>query len=265
MKQLLLALALLVALVMPAAAAIKTEKVLYADGDVKLEGVVIYDDALPGPLPGVLVIHQWTGISPHEVGAGEKLASLGYVAFLADIYGQGVRPAFGDAAGAEAGKYKGDPSLYRRRLAAGLQALKARPNVDATRTAAIGYCFGGTGVLELARAGGDVRGVVSFHGGLATKAPATKGAIKAKVLVQHGADDGFVPPAEVAAFQEEMRQAGADWQFTAHGGAVHSFTDLKADGSMSPMVKYNADADRRSWAAMRTFLDEVLKGGPVSN
>ncbi|HET6420705.1 MAG TPA: dienelactone hydrolase family protein, partial [Geobacteraceae bacterium] len=190
----------------------------------------------------------------------EQLARLGYVAFGADIYGKGIRPATPEAAAREAAKYRGaDRSLLRERGLAGLDELRKQPNVDAGRLAAIGYCFGGTAVLELARSGADLKGVVSFHGGLDTPNPADARNIRAKVLVFHGADDPHVPPPQVAAFQEEMRKGGVDWQMVFYGGAVHSFTNPDSGNDLSKGVAYNEKADRRSWEAMKLFLAEIFR------
>ena len=239
--------------------AIRTETVEYREGDTVLEGFVAWDDAISGPRPGVLVVHQWMGLTDYEKKRCEMLAGLGYVAFAADIYGKGVRPANPGEAGGMAGKYKADRPLLRRRVAAGLAQLKSLPTCNASKTAAIGYCFGGTTVLELARAGADVAGVVSFHGGLGSPTPADAANIRGKVLALHGADDPFVPAAEVAGFEKEMREAKCDWQLVAYGGAVHSFTHWTAGSDNSKGAAYNEKADRRSWAAMVAFFQELFR------
>lgn len=241
-----------------ATAAVRTATVVYKEGDATLEGFVAYDDSVSGSRPGIVVVHQWKGLGDYEKKRAEMLAGLGYVAFCADIYGQGVRPATAEAAGREAGRYKSDRALLRRRVQAALDELRRLPQTDGRKVGAIGYCFGGTTVLELARSGADVSAVVSFHGGLSSPTPADARNIKARVLALHGADDGFVPAPEVAAFQKEMRDAGVDWEFVAYGGAVHSFTDWSADGSL-PGAKYNAKADARSWQAMKAFLAEAFQ------
>jgi dienelactone hydrolase len=186
------------------------------------------------------------------------LAGLGYVAFAADVYGKGIRPASAEEAAKLAGKFKGDRSLFRERLRAALDHLRKEPLVDKERIAAIGYCFGGTGVLELARSGADLLGVVSFHGGLDSPGPDGGKAIHAKVLVLHGADDPFISPAQIASFQEEMRKGGVDWQMVYYGGAVHAFTNPGAGPDNSRGAAYNAPADDRSWRAMRDFFDEIF-------
>lgn len=256
MKLLLAALAVLGAWTLRAE--IKTETVEYKDGDTTLEGFLAYDTAQAGKRPGILVVHQWMGLSDYEKKRCEMLAKLGYVAFAADVYGQGIRPKSVAEAGAQAGKYKSNRKLLRQRVNAGLACLRQQRLVDAQRVGAIGYCFGGTAVIELARSGADVRGVVSFHGGLDAPTPADGKNIKCRVLALHGADDPFESAADLAAFENEMRAGGVDWELVKYGGAVHSFTDWNADGSLKG-AQYNERADRRSWAAMREFFDHLFK------
>ena len=193
-------------------AKIKTASVIYKDGSAELEGFVAYDDSAKGPRPGVLVIHDWTGLQDYAKTRATQLAELGYVAFAADIYGKGVRPTDPKECAVQAGTYKNDLPLLRRRVMLGLDQLKAQPGVDATKLAAIGYCFGGTSVLELARSGADVRGIVTFHGGLSTTQPAKPGDIKARILVCHGGADSYVNK-EVPAFKSEMEKAKAKMEF----------------------------------------------------
>lgn len=256
----LLAMFLMLAAVAPVATLAKVtgRTVEYKEGGTLLEGYLAYDDAIKSPRPGVLVVHDWMGISGETRRRCDMLAALGYVALAADVYGKGVRPANTQEAVALAGKYKGDRALYRRRLEAALGVLRKEPQVNPQKLAAIGYCFGGTGVLELARDSADVRGVVSFHGGLDSLHPEDAKAIKAKVLVLHGADDPFSSAADVAAFQDEMRKAGVDWQMIYYGGAVHSFTNPGAGGDNSKGAAYNEKADRRSWQAMKDFFAEIF-------
>jgi len=249
-----------VVLAASASAAVKTSTVEYRHGDTVLEGFVAWDDALEGRRPGVLIVHQWMGLTDYERMRAEQLAALGYVAFAVDVYGRGVRPADTAEAGKLAGAYKKDRALLRARVAAGLEALRANDRVDPGRVAAIGYCFGGTAVLELARSGADVAGVVSFHGGLDSPAPEDGRRIKAKVLVLHGADDPFVPSEDIAAFQKELRDAGVDWQMVYYSGAVHAFTQKGAGDDPSRGAAYDERADRRSWQAMRAFFAELFGG-----
>ena len=241
-----------------AQAAIETKAVDYRQGDTRLVGYLATPKDAKGPLPGVLVVHEWKGLDDYAKRRTEQLAELGYVAFAADIYGDGKVAADAKEARALSSLYKNDRALLRARAAAGLAALKAQPGVAGDQVAAIGYCFGGTTVLELARSGADMAGVVSFHGGLDTPAPQDAKNIRAKVLALHGADDPNVPAEQVAAFEQEMRAAGVDWQLIAYGGAVHGFTNPANGSDNSKGVAYNAAADARSWAAMRQFFAELF-------
>jgi len=241
-----------------ASAEIKTQTVNYRDGDTELEGYLAYGDSIVGKRPAVLVVHQWMGLSDYEKKRCEMLAKLGYVAFAVDVYGKGVRPTSVPEAGAQAGKYKNDRPLLRQRVNAGLDWLQKQDRVDTKRIAAIGYCFGGTAVIELARSGADVAAVVSFHGGLDSPTPADGTNITCRVLALHGADDPFESAQDLAAFESEMREAKVDWQLIKYGGAVHSFTDWKASGAIKG-AQYNERADQRSWQAMLQMFDEALK------
>lgn len=247
------------ALAVAASAGVKTQTVTYTQGGTTLEGFLAWDEASTARRPGVLVVHQWMGVTDNERMRAEMLAKLGYVALAVDVYGKGVRPTSTQEAGALAGKYKGDRALLRARLVAGLEELQRHPLVDTSRIAAIGYCFGGTAALELARSGANVAGVVSFHGALDTPTPADAKRIKGKVLVLHGADDPWVPSEQVLAFEREMRDAGVDWQLVAYGGAVHAFTQKEAGNDSSKGAAYNERADRRSWEAMRAFFAELFR------
>ena len=238
---------------------IKTEATEYKQGSTSCEGYFAYDDAKSGKRPGVLVVHEWTGHNPYVRKRAEQLAALGYVAFALDMYGKGVHAKDAKEAASLASTYKNDRKLMRARARAGLDVLQKQPLADTQRLAAIGYCFGGTTVLELARDGAELAGVVSFHGDLSTPNPEDAKNIKAKVLAQHGADDPFVPPPQVAAFEEEMRKGGVDWQLIAYGGAVHSFTNPGAGNDNSKGAAYNAKADRRSWDAMQRFFHEIFQ------
>lgn len=249
---------LLGVMALAARAEIVTKTVEYKQGDTTLEGFVAYDNAVKGSKPGVLIVHQWKGLGAYEKMRAEMLAKMGYVAFACDIYGKGVRPTTMQEAGAQAGKYKGDRALLRARVKAGFETLLKQEGVDKEKVAAMGYCFGGTTALELARSGADVDGVVSFHGGLSSPTPEDAKNIKAKVLALHGADDPNVPPAEVAGFEKEMRDAKVDWQLVAYGNAVHSFTDKGAGNDNSKGAAYNEHADRRSWEAMKDFFAEIF-------
>lgn len=240
-------------------AGIVETSVTYKQGGVDLEGFHAYDDGFEGKRPGILIIHQWTGLTDYEKMRARMLAELGYNVFAADVYGAGIRPQPPEA-GEVAGKYKADRELYRARMLAGLDVLMKDERTDTGKVAAIGYCFGGTGVLELARAGTKLAGVVSFHGGLASAEgmEAKPGKIPAKVLCLHGAIDPYVPAAEVGAFNKEMTDAGADWQLVMYGGAVHAFTQKMAGDDISKGAAYDAKADARSWEDMQQFFAEIF-------
>lgn len=242
-----------------ASAVLKTQMVDYKDGDVALQGYLAYDTKFKGPRPGVLVVHEWMGLDAYAKKRADMLAQLGYVAFAADIYGKGVFPKAMEEAAKVSGDWKANPEAFRARVQAAVATLSAQKGVNAKKLAAIGYCFGGTAVLELARAGSDIQGVVSFHGALATKkAVKTPGVIKTKVLVFNGADDPFVKPDEVASFTEEMQQAKANWELVNYGNSVHKFTNPEAGDNPSLGWAYNEQSDKRSWEAMKAFFKEVL-------
>jgi dienelactone hydrolase len=189
----------------------KTEAINYKQGNTQLIGYLAYDDSVKGPRPGILVVHEWWGLNDYIKKRIEQLASLGYLAFAADIYGKGFIIKDPEQATALAGKFmSGDRKLLIDRVYAALMVLEEHPLVDKKRIAAIGYCFGGTAVLELSRSGADIAGAVSFHGGLSTANPDDARNIKAKILVLHGADDPHVPVQQVSAFEDEMRKAKAD-------------------------------------------------------
>lgn len=238
-------------------AGIKTQTIVYKDGKTVLEGYLAMPDTAGAARPGVLVVHEWRGHGEYARSRARQLAELGYVAFAVDMYGKGVYAKDHDEAGKLSGVFFNDRALMRRRVLSGLAQLKGVAGVDVKRLAAIGYCFGGTTVLELARSGADVRGVASFHGNLTTPTPAAEGAVKAKVLVLHGASDAWTAGA-LPDFEKEMNAARADWQLISYGGAVHSFTVKDAGDDPSKGMAYNAAADRRSWSALQTFLGELF-------
>lgn len=237
-------------------AAVVTKEIEYKDGKTVLLGFLAYDDASVGPRPGVLVAHEWKGHGEYARGRARQLAEAGYVAFALDMYGKGVFAKDHEEAAKLSGIYFGDRQLMRRRALAGLNVLLKQPRVDPKRVAAIGYCFGGTTVLELARSGADLKGVASFHGNLTTPLPAQANTVKAKVLVLHGGDDEWTAGG-IAAFQEEMKKAGVDWEMNTYGGAVHSFTVKEAGDDPATGMAYNAAADRRSWRALLNFFIEA--------
>lgn len=229
----------------------------YNDGDTLLEGYVAYEES-DTQKPLVLVAHDWTGRREFACKAAERVAGLGYVGFALDMYGKGIFGTDGDTAGNSAlmGPYAADRALLRRRIRAALVAGRNVPQVKAAQVAAMGYCFGGMCVLELARSGADVLGVVSIHGIFAPgDVPSEE--IRARVLCLHGYDDPMVPPEQVLAFQQEMSEAGTDWQVHSYGGTMHAFTNPKANDPGFGAV-YNADAERRAYLSLENFLAEIF-------
>jgi dienelactone hydrolase len=260
MKKLTLSLlaAMLAVPVMTANAAIKTQVIDYKDGNVALQGYLAYDDTKTSA-PGVLVVHEWWGNNDYSHKRAEQLAELGYVAFALDMYGKGVVAKDPQEAGKLAGPFRQDRALMRSRATAGLDVLKAQKNVDAKRIAVIGYCFGGSTAIELARGGADLVGVVSFHGGLDFPNPDDMKNIKGHLLVCTGADDPSVPPEKVTSFEDQLRKANVDYIINVYGGAVHAFSNPAADAHNIPGIKYNEKADKRSWEAMKAFFTEIFK------
>ena len=232
--------------------------VAYNDEIQKLNGFSIAPKKVSKNKPGILILPAWKGIDNHAKGSAEKLAKMGYTTFVADIYGEGNYPKNTEEAGKQAGFYKKNVDLYQKRIALALkQLIKSGANPD--NIVVIGYCFGGTGVLEAARAGLNIKGVVSFHGGLGKDAARPNNPITTKVLVLHGADDPYVSKQEVDAFQQEMKDAKADWQMIFYANAVHAFTDKDAGNDNSKGAAYNEKAEKHSWQHMKLFLNEVLK------
>jgi len=256
----LMVLGLVLGLGAPAAwAHLTTERISYQDGDATLEGYLARDAHLEHPVPGILVVHEWKGLGPYAERRADQLAQLGYVAFAVDMYGKGVRAASHEEAAKLSGAYRADRPRMRRRIRAGLEVLRQQSMVDGSRLAAIGYCFGGNTVLELARSGADVLGVVSFHGLIDSPTPEDAKQIVGRVLVLQGADDPYVSAEQVAAFRQEMEQAGVDYQLVQYPGAVHSFTVKEAGDDPSQGVAYNAEADRDSWELMKAFLHQIFQ------
>jgi len=239
-------------------AALETSSIEYRDGGTLLEGYLAYDSDLPGKRPGILVVPEWTGLGDYAKSRAVQLAELGYVAFAVDMYGKGIFAEDHTEAAKLAGVYRKDRNLMRGRAKAALEILKQQPKVDTENLAAIGYCFGGTTVLEMARAGFPLKGVVSFHGGLGTPVPAEPGAIQAKIMIMNGAQDRSVTPEIIQAFHEEMNRAGADWAFASFGGAVHSFTVPTAGDDPASGRAYNPAAVPRSWSMMKLFFNEIF-------
>ena len=238
-----------------------SEAVAYQYGEAQLNGELFWDRVGSGKRPGVLVVHGGAGLDDHAKGRARRIAELGFVAFACDMYGEGVR---GDRQRvmARIAELRASREVLCRRARAGMDVLSAHPQVDG-RLAAVGYCFGGMTVLELARSGAELDAVVSVHGSLQTAQPAERGAIRAKILVCHGALDPHVPIDHVTALMEEMDHAGADWQVNIYGGALHGFTHEAP--STTPGVAYSAAADARSSAAIKSFLTEIFGATEPSN
>jgi dienelactone hydrolase len=232
--------------------------VSYHDESQKLNGVSAVPAKALKNRPGVLVLPAWMGITEHAKSVAEKLSALGYHVFVADIYGEGNIPKDTKQASEQAGIYKSDVSKYRTRIKLALEQL-IKSGADANQLVVIGYCFGGQGALEAARANFPVKGVVSFHGGLSRDAKQDILPINPKVLILHGADDPFIPEADVKGIQDEMRKAKADWQMTFYANAVHSFTEPAAGNDNTKGAAYNEKADKRSWQAALDFFDELFK------
>jgi len=227
--------------------------------DAVMRGYLAFNESQTGPRPGVLVFHEGLGLGEFAMARARRLAELGYVALAADMYGDRRQARNLTEVAKLVGGLRSEPEILRGRGHAALATLAALPEVDTSRMAAIGFCFGGSVVLELARGGADLRAAVSFHGVLTTSTPAAPGKVKASVLVLTGADDPLAPPEQVAAFEAEMRAAEVrDWQVIAYGNTLHGFTNPAADRSMLRTALYSAQADRRSWASMRSLFDEVL-------
>lgn len=238
----------------------RTQDIDYRDGALGLRGYLVLDEMAGDRRPGVLVVHEGLGLEEHAMQRTRMLAGLGYVAMAADMFGDRRQARDLQEARGLIGELRNEPAKLRARGRAALATLASLPQVDAGRLGAIGFCFGGSVVLELARDGADLKGVVSFHGVLATKAPAASDKVKASVLVCTGADDPLVPPEQVIAFQEEMRAAAVqDWQVISYSNTLHGFTNPAADGSILPSALYNERSDPRSWVAMQSFLGEVFQ------
>ena len=246
-----------IAMVANANAAIKEEPVTYTDGDVTMQGFVVYDDASQAKRPGIVVVHEWWGHNEHARNQARRLAEAGYVGFALDMFGKGKVTTHPQEAQAFVSEVTKDPAVLAARFNAALEQLKRDPHVDPRRIAGVGYCFGGAVVLDMARAGADFAAVVTFHGALATKTPAQPGKVKARVLVLAGDADPFVPPEQVEAFRQEMRAAGARFEVVTFPGAKHGFTNPDAGKFGMDALAYNADADRESWAALLKLFKDV--------
>jgi len=253
-------------LVMVAASAqatIKEEPVTYSDGTTTMKGFVVYDDARTGKRPGVIVVHEWWGITPHVHGEARNLAQQGYTAFIADMFGDGKTADNPKDAGALSGSVMKNPAAMQSRFDAARKSLASQPTVDGSRIAAIGFCFGGSVVLDMARAGDDLAAVAAFHAGLdPAGTQAAPGKVKAKVLVMNGADDPFIQPDSIDRFKQEMSAAKVDMRYISYPGAVHAFTNpeaTEAGKKFNLPLAYNEKADKESKAEASKFLASALK------
>lgn len=245
-----------------AQAVVKGEAVEYKAGETVLKGYLAYDDALKGKRPGILVVHEWWGHDEYARQRARMLAELGYTALALDMYGEGHQAHHPDEAGKFSGEVRKNLTLARQRFDAAQGILKKHPTVDGGKIAAIGYCFGGAIVLEMARQGENLKGVVSFHGSLNTDQPAKVGKFKARALVLTGEADPFIPHEQVETFKKEMEAAKVDYRVVVYPGAKHSFTSPDADklGQQfnMPALAYNAIADNESWAEMQMFFKKIF-------
>jgi dienelactone hydrolase len=259
MKHVALAVAALAMGYSTASAAIKTETVNYKVGDKTFKGFLAYDDAVSGKRPGILVVHEFWGLNDYARKRAEQLAGMGYVAFACDMYGDGKVGEHPKDAAAMAGEARKSKKEWLARANAGLKVLRDNPRVDANKLAAIGYCFGGSTALLLANSGADIKAVVSFHGALLVPTEAEAKGVKAKILICHGSADSFIKEETIKGMRDVYDKAGTDYAMIFFGGAVHSFTVPEADKMKMDGVRYNAAADRRSWAAMQGLFNEVFE------
>lgn len=240
---------------------IKEDNISYTGGGISMNGFVAYDENKQGPRPAVIVIPEWWGLNDYAKSRARSLAGLGYIAMAIDLYGNGKTADNPDSAGKYATPFYKDPIMMQTRFDAALAKLKSYAQTDSTRIAAIGYCFGGAQVLNLARLGENLKGVVSFHGNL-LGVPLDAGKLKADILVCHGNADPFVPNTEVEKFKKEMDASGKSYTFKGYDGATHAFTNPNATamGEKFKMpIKYDAAADTASWNEMKVFLEKVFK------
>ncbi len=232
--------------------------VKYKDGATELQGYIAYDSSIKGKRPGVLIVHEWTGINDYIKDRARRFASLGYVAFAADIYGRDYRPETLEDAERVSYRFKKNVKLLRRRLNAGLKRLKSFPQVNPGLIVAVGYSFGGMAVLELARTGVPLKGVISVYGSLYPDVKSSSN-IRTRVLVLHGGDDPFVGSDKLLRLWRELQSSGVQWEIHIYGGAVHSFTNPESGDDPSVGVAYNPYADRHSWKMIKEFLYEVFR------
>ncbi len=264
MMTLLVAVALVSAIALSASAEqnIKGKEVSYSSGSTVMKGYLAYDKNIKGKRPGILVVHEWWGHNEYVRKRARMLAAMGYAALAVDMYGDGKQAMHPDDAGKFSSEVMKNFDTAKARFTAAMDFLKKQHIVDPGEIAAIGYCFGGGVVLNMARQGIDLKGVASFHGSLAAVKPAQPGAVKAKILVLHGEDDKFTTAEQIDAFKKEMKDAKADFQFITYPGAMHSFTNPDADAYAKKFnlpLGYNAEADKKSWEELRRFLSQIFK------
>ena len=236
---------------------ILTRQIEYKEGDILLEGYMAWDDTSSDRRPGVLISHAWAGRSEFEESKAEQLAELGYVGFALDLYGKGVRGSSPEQNRALMEPLLDDRAMLQRRMHLALENIRKQKEVDGERVAAMGFCFGGLCVLDLARTGADILGAASFHGLFNSPGNTGDNKISAKVLVMHGWDDPMATPDQVLPLADELSAMEADWQIHAYGNTLHAFTNPAADDAAMGTV-YNADADRRSWQSLQLFLAEIF-------
>ncbi len=236
---------------------IQTQTVVYQEGETRLIGLLAWDDAQTAPRPGVLVSHTWAGRDDFACNKAKAIAEMGYTGFALDLYGEGKVGSGPEENARLMQPFMEDRALLQRRMAVALQALQSQAQVDEGRVAAMGFCFGGLCVLDLARTGADLNGVVSFHGLLTPPGNIQGTKIKARILVLHGHDDPMVPVEDVVALEQELTEAGADWQVHVYGHTMHAFTNPRANDPGFGTV-YNPVADRRSWRSLQNFLEEIF-------
>jgi dienelactone hydrolase len=240
-------------------AAVQTKTIAYKHGDLECRGFLAWDDSVQGPRPGVLVVHEWWGLNDYARHRAEELAKLGYIAFAADMYGEGKMTTHPDEAGKMAGVVRANIEDWRKRASEALEVLKSQPQCDKTRLAAIGYCFGGSTALQLAYSGADLKAVATFHAALPVAADDEAKEIKAALLICHGAADSFIPEKAIKGFRDALDKGGVKYEFVAYPDVKHSFTVPDADKHGNPGMKYDKVADEDSWKRMLALFNERLK------
>jgi dienelactone hydrolase len=239
-------------------AAMNKQEITYQHDGVELRGYLFWDDAFEGKRPAVLVFHEWWGLNDYALLRAEMLAESGYVAFAADMYGDGKQTRHADDAKGWMQQITGNVDVWRARAELALQQMQAHEKVDKSKTAAVGYCFGGATVMQLAYTGTDIKGVISVHGSLPPASAEQAGKVKSRVLVLHGGSDGFIPKERIEKFSTALTDAALDWEMVTYGGAVHGFSNPYADGYGINGVAYNEKAEQRSWQRSLDFLEDLF-------